>query len=101
MSPTGVLSLWPRRPGEVPNTTLPPEKAWLTGVTWLDSPPITLSTHTRSRRFATCSSEPMPTEYLKSPTPRLYIHFLPTWSARGLFARAGLSRSEEHTSELQ
>jgi hypothetical protein len=40
------------RPGEVPNTTLPPEKAWLTGVTSLDSPPRMLSTHTRSSRVA-------------------------------------------------
>ena len=34
-SPIGVFSFWPPRPGEVPKTTLPPEKAWLTGVTSL------------------------------------------------------------------
>ena len=60
-SPIGVFSFWPPRPGEVPKTTLPPEKAWLTGVTSLDSPPRMLSTQTRSSRVATLASVSMPT----------------------------------------
>src|SRR5512145_1715543 len=73
MLPAGVSSTCPWRPGEVPNTTLPPEYAWLTGVTSLDSPPRTLSTQTRSCRVATSSSELMPTKYLNGPTPRRYM----------------------------
>src|SRR5436309_10605191 len=72
MSPAGVASTWPPLPGAVPNTTLPPDQAWPTGVTSLDSPPRTLSTHTRSSRVAMCASEPMPTWYLKSPRPCLF-----------------------------
>ncbi len=56
-----VSSTAPPLPGAVPKTTLPPEYAWLTGVTSLDSPPRMLSTQTRSSRDATCVSELMPT----------------------------------------
>src|SRR5919106_889505 len=73
MSPIGVLSVWPVRPGEVPKTTLPPEKAWLTGVTWLDSPPRMFRTQTRSSRVATLASESMPTKYLNPRMPCLPI----------------------------
>ena len=45
-----VFSTCPARPGEVPNTTLPPEKAWLVGVTCRLSPPAMFSTQTRSSR---------------------------------------------------
>src|SRR5438105_7015611 len=67
-----VSSVCPPRPGEVPNTMLPPEYRWPTGVTSLDSPPRILSTQTRSCRVAIWASELMPTKYLKSPTPDLY-----------------------------
>src|SRR5215471_4368968 len=73
MLPIGVVNARPRRPGDVPNTTLPREYAWPTGVTSLDSPPRMLRTHTRSSRVATCASELNPTKYLKSPTPCLYM----------------------------
>ena len=52
MSPALVFSTCPARPGEVPNTTLPPEKAWLVGVTCRLSPPTMFSTQTRSSRVA-------------------------------------------------
>src|SRR5262245_20893750 len=71
--PMGVSSTCPRRPGEVPKTTLPPEYACPTGVTSLDSPPRMVSTHTRSTRVAICASELMPTKYLKSLMPRRSI----------------------------
>ena len=60
MSPALVFSFWPERPGEVPNTTLPPEKAWLVGVTVRLSPPMMFSTQTRSSRVATSASDRMP-----------------------------------------
>ena len=60
MSPAGVFSTWPERPGEVPNTTLPPEKAWLVGVTCRLSPPMMFSTQTRSSGVAMSASERMP-----------------------------------------
>ena len=75
MSPTAVCIFVPPRPGDVPNTTLPPEYSWLTGVTSEDSPPRMLSTHTRSLRVAIWASELMPTKNLKSPIPFLYIEF--------------------------
>src|SRR5262249_46781409 len=54
-----------------------------------------LSTHTRSSRVATCASELIPTKYLKSPTPCLYIlHLLcdrcPTESGAPTLRRHGL-----------
>src|SRR3954452_11419251 len=73
MSPAAVASVWPPLPGAVPNTTLPPDQAWPTGVTSLDSPPRMLSTQTRSSRVAIWSRELMPTWYLKLPTPCLNI----------------------------
>src|SRR5688572_26933112 len=75
MLPAGVSSTWPRRPGEVPNTTLPPLQACPTGVTSLDSPPRMLSTHTRSSRVAIRASESMPVKYLKLPTFFLVMVF--------------------------
>src|SRR5262245_22461480 len=69
MLPIGVSSTAPALPGDVPNTTLPPEYAWLTGVTSRDSPPRMLRTQTRSSRVAICLSELTPTWYLKAPPP--------------------------------
>src|SRR5437773_952785 len=76
MLPRLVSSACPRRPGDVPNTTLPPEYACPTGVTSLDSPPRMFSTHTRSSRVAICASELTPTKYLKLAAPCLYIAIL-------------------------
>src|SRR3954470_11085237 len=83
MLPQGVSSIWPFRPGEVPNTTLPPLQAWLTGVTSLDSPPRMLSTQTRSSRVATLANESMPTKYLKPAMPSLYTARSPIRVAAG------------------
>src|SRR3712207_113397 len=90
MSPAGVDSFWPRRPGEVPKTMLPPEKAWLTGVTSLDSPPMMFSTHTRSSRVAILARLSMPTKYLKPAIPCLYIRVSSLFRRRS----GGLARTD-------
>src|SRR6186713_2043454 len=90
MLPAGVSSTWPRRPGEVPNTTLPPLQAWPTGVTSLDSPPRTLSTHTRASRVAIRASDSMPVKYLNGPT--LVRKVVIRISPQGLFTRSRLLR---------